>query len=327
MKICAVTVTYGNRFSHVKHLTDVLIEAGLSTIVIIDNASEQASQLKLVELAKHQAIHLIRHKQNLGTGTGFKAGIEAALRSPCDMLWLLDDDNIPQPDTLTKLKLYWEQHDRSNKNNKTALFCFRKAQFENKLLIFTNNKLNLLPPLNGFLFFHVDRVWMLIKGIFSSSNTYSSMTQQVVPLDAAWYGGLFFHRDLVNEIGLPDEKYHFYMDDLEYTQRILSQGGEVLLLPDCVINDMDTSVDFTKRKNLFYHIIFEFDSDLRAYYFVRNAAYFEHKYRLKNKLFSLFNRAILLSVLWLFSLLRSDFTRYKVMLRALKHARAGKMGK
>ena len=47
------------------------------------------------------------------------------------------------------------------------------------------------------------------------------------------YGGMFFHVDLLKEIGYPNEKYFIYSDDYEWSYKI----SNIVLVKDSIINE------------------------------------------------------------------------------------------
>jgi len=48
-RVCAVTVTYGNRFHLLKQVIDAALDEGVYKIIVVDNNSESESRKKLIE--------------------------------------------------------------------------------------------------------------------------------------------------------------------------------------------------------------------------------------------------------------------------------------
>ncbi|WP_204327509.1 hypothetical protein, partial [Stenotrophomonas maltophilia] len=55
------------------------------------------------------------------------------------------------------------------------------------------------------------------------------------------YGGLLIPRCLLDKIGLPLEDMFLYIDDIEFSYRITSGGGNIFIVPDSKILDIDQS--------------------------------------------------------------------------------------
>ncbi|MFN3315563.1 MAG: glycosyltransferase, partial [Raineya sp.] len=95
MKVCAVTVTYGNRFHLLEKLLNALQEIAVSEVVIVSNGSSQESSeaLKKYLESYNKKFYLLELPNNTGSAGGFRLGIETALKGECDFIWILDDDN------------------------------------------------------------------------------------------------------------------------------------------------------------------------------------------------------------------------------------------
>jgi GT2 family glycosyltransferase len=103
-QVVAVTATY-RRPQEVARLLAALEKSSepLHGFVVVDNASD-------VTTRNHAEKSAIPHRYedahaNLGCGGGLKLGEEIALRQFPDLthVWILDDDTVPEPDTLRQL--------------------------------------------------------------------------------------------------------------------------------------------------------------------------------------------------------------------------------
>jgi GT2 family glycosyltransferase len=65
---------------------------------------------------------------------------------------------------------------------------------------------------------------------------------------AGAYGGMFFDKKIIHNIGLPKDKMFLYFDDIEYTYRAYSKGVRLFLVPGAKITDQDFSYT---NKNFF----------------------------------------------------------------------------
>ncbi|MEM4965125.1 MAG: hypothetical protein QXT13_13345 [Pyrobaculum sp.] len=53
------------------------------------------------------------------------------------------------------------------------------------------------------------------------------------------YGGMFFHKKLIDTIGYLDERFYVYDDDIEWTYRITHKGGAIYLVLSSIVLDID----------------------------------------------------------------------------------------
>ncbi len=102
MKICTVVVTF-NRYELLKECLDALLSQTLKThILVVDNASTDGTDIKIVEdsYLKNENIIYKRLTQNSGGAGGFHIGVKYALDNQYDYVWLMDDDAEPELDAL-----------------------------------------------------------------------------------------------------------------------------------------------------------------------------------------------------------------------------------
>src|ERR1700692_2660654 len=127
MKICAVTVTYGNRAGFCIRISANILAQGVHQLIIINNGSVTESRDLLIEFARERAsVQLITLPSNTGSARGFSAGMEAFLASDCDFILMLDDDNLPSPDAVPNMIRFWREIPDKKKDENFALSAFRK---------------------------------------------------------------------------------------------------------------------------------------------------------------------------------------------------------
>ena len=101
MKVVAIVVTYGNRQHLVRQVIDRLLEMPISRIYLIDNDST-------TKYESTEKVAVIRISENYGSAGGYKTGLHWVNRTNADLIWLLDDDNVPDKDALDILLSYYE---------------------------------------------------------------------------------------------------------------------------------------------------------------------------------------------------------------------------
>jgi GT2 family glycosyltransferase len=321
-----VTVTYGDRSHYIKAMVSRLSTIGVSTIVVVDNGSTPTSASTLQELTSEQTgikIVLLRHDANLGSAEGFNTGLTYArdhLKE--DFFWLLDDDNLPQQDALQALKQAYNQL-----NTGQELVCLQSIRKPGMPSVHT---VTLLQPRNNFLGFHFPIIMNKVaERIDLKTKNQSNKEEVPVKISAAPYGGFFFSRKCFAVIGLPDPSFTLYMDDFEYTNRVVTQGGSIWLIPNSIVEDLENSHHVqTSKKPLLYHSVLDTTHEFKVYYTVRNMIYFyEKRYGVNNTLIYSLNRFILMTFVQLSALLRGKNNRLKLVRQAIKDGKEGKMGR
>jgi hypothetical protein len=82
---------------------------------------------------------------------------------------------------------------------------------------------------------------------------------------------LFIHKNLIDNIGFPNEKFYLYGDDTEWTYRITKGGGKIYLILESIIVDLEPFWGINGN-----FLIDKIQKDKRRFYYAcRNAAFFE----------------------------------------------------
>jgi GT2 family glycosyltransferase len=314
MKYYAVIVTYGDRFRYLKQVVDSLVEQGVEKIVIISNGSDKMSLIKIKKLKSElNCIHLIILDKNTGSANGFCVGIDFAHKSNADFIWLLDDDNYPKKDALNFLTEAWIDLAKEFENKKLALLSYRNDRKIYSDAINLGKPNLMLGSQNSFLGF--DFFIRLKKTLFKTTTKVLTKDQGVVAV--APYGGLFFHKDLVTEIGLPDKSYFLYGDDYEYTFRITKNNGKIVLIMKSEIKDLEKSFHLIKKGGILNTRYFNTESKDRIFYSVRNGIIFEQNF-VSNLLIYILNSFIYLTLVFVLMLLKpKQMWKFKYIIKGI----------
>lgn len=304
-RICAVIVTYGQRKKYLEQVVNCLLTSSypVSEMVIVDNDASPATKRYLDDLSrKRPFIEIVSNGRNLGSAGGFRRGIEAALTRETEYLWLLDDDNCPDNDALREIVNQLREHGDAKR---TCLVSNRPAKREFGKLVANHRNQHLNR--NSFLGFHFLRTPL---------NLLSQKVRDVLNLNRgkacspfyprllyAPYGGFFFAKELVREVGLPNSRLFLYSDDHEYTYRFTRHGCPIYLVPSSTVHDLNVSWHSVKlmrrRVSLFNATI----DEARLFYFLRNRTYFEVTNFATNKAVYFTNMVIYLFLALIMSML------------------------
>lgn len=329
MRVCCVLVTYANRSHLLLRVVEELSRQGITKIVIVDNASVEQSAVEIERLARdNKSVVVYRFPTNEGSAKGFKKGLEMACETDCDFIWILDDDNLPTSGVLQSLKRQWEQISLSgNKEEKLALLCMRADREEFKRVLGKGTSEAILPPRNSFMGFHIREIFLKLKErIMPSGKPEIALRETPLRVDAAPYGGFFFHKEMLRVNGLPDDSFVLYIDDLDFTYRITRAGGEIWLIPECIVGDIDKSFYLPESKKILYHSSLDTPKEAFAYYVVRNSVYFAARNRVTSKSVFILNKYLFILFISLAAIIRGKFKRLWLIYTAIGDGIQGRMG-
>lgn len=172
---------------------------------VIDNASTDGTEAYVHELiASDPRLHYIRLDQNSGGAGGFYHGMREILthgNPDCKYTWIMDDDAMPEPESLAEIVTAAEQIGDEN-------FSYLAS---NVLWIDGSP-----CPMNEC---HAVR-----RRSAGSSDAYTE-------IDYSSFVGCLVNNAVARQIGLPIPEFFIYMDDAEYTLR-LSATRPAYYIPD-----------------------------------------------------------------------------------------------
>lgn len=318
-KTCAVIVTYGNnRFQYLKKVLLFVQSSSIDYLTLVSNASSEIEAIETwLKQSFDKPFEVIINKENKGSAEAYADGINKAINIfEADKIWLLDDDNLPMPDALPKLEDYWKANnlEKQSETLPVALASYRTDRPLLRESIEMSEPELIIGKPNSYLGFSLG-YYMYKKALHLFKKR--KIVESGIIL-AAPYGGLYFSKILISQIGLPDSSYFLYGDDIEYTYRINQKGGQLILVLDSKINDLETSfrVEKKNRFNQYFNAV----NPSQVYYSVRNAIVFEQQ-RIKSKFQYQVNRYIYLLLIRIYTILKPEYSWVrKEMIKADKDA-------
>jgi hypothetical protein len=214
-KISVVIVNWNNwqetglclqQLSQVSH-PDMQLE-----IIVVDNGSDDCSQ---EELRKKNGIVFLPQEKNLGFAGGSNVGIRAALEGGCDFVMLLNNDTILPGGFLEPLL-------RSMENNKLVGIATPKINYatQQDIIWFAGGQ------------FHPPRIFGSMIGM-NEKDAGQWDTPRVV--DYAVGCCMLIRREVFEKIGLLDEMFFFYLEDVDFCYRAQKAGYLVYYQPQSLI--------------------------------------------------------------------------------------------
>lgn len=271
-RVVAATVTYGDRFERLcRETVDRAFAAGVAEVVVVDNGSAPASAAALQQFAaKHDGVILVRNDRNLGSARAFGSAISAALASEPDFIWLLDDDNWVQPETLRTL-LEAQSEEAHTRGDGRVVVCARRVPNALHDRVLQGVAVSAVyPPVGAFLSFDG---WTFLRRVLRIGISGTPRLRPRIPY--APYGGLLVTPDIVRAVGLPDPALVLYVDDTAWTAGIVAHDHEIALVAEAVITDAEGKWSQAHTGNSISASIRSGQQD-RLYLSTRNRAWFDH---------------------------------------------------
>lgn len=216
-------------------------------VVVIDNASSDNTTEVVESFRERIGTELVyrRLETNTGGSGGFSAGMQTAYELGSEWIWLMDDDVEVIPDGLAKMGR-WSERFRSIQGRR---YDFDGSEFYWQYRI-------------------AERMGIPIP--FAPAEFDESGFKE---MNSGCFEGMFIHRDVVQQIGLPDPRFFIYWDDQVYgwlASRITTSVivNEFVLRRTREIKQWDMGVRHMNAS-----------SDAYRYYIMRNRALIKQYYR------------------------------------------------
>lgn len=236
-RVAAVVVTYERR----ELLTEALGALAAQTappavVIVVDNASTDGTADLVRE--RFASADLVELSRNTGGAGGFAAGTARALELDADLIWLMDDDTVPEPGALAALLEARERAaERPGPGGPPVLIASR--------VVWTDGRDH---PMNT----------PRVKPGASKAELAAAAWAGCAPIRSASFVSVLVDAAAVRERGLPVADYFLWNDDFEFTTRLL-RGRTGLSCPASVVVHKTRTFGGT-----------ETDPGDRFYYEVRN---------------------------------------------------------
>lgn len=182
-------------------------------ILVVDNASDEPTTRLL---GGRTGVEVLRLTSNLGGAGGFATGVEHALDSATEWLWLMDDDCLPNEDALAAmLELACEE--APDVAGVVPAVAFSDGRITAGALRGAHDALQ--PNAAGFIGNMVE----------NGEPTYREV-------DAAPFIAPLLRAEACRAVGVPRAEFFIWGDDIEYLLRLRAGGGRLLVASRAVIH-------------------------------------------------------------------------------------------
>lgn len=186
--------------------------ANLDTVVI-DNGSGDGS-VEVIRQAFPQ-VRLIANDKNLGFAMGVNQGIGAALENGADYVCLLNNDALLEPNGITELVA--EAVSAENIGAVTAT-------------IYYEDERNRIWHIGGY-----ERRWLLEIDHIGRGEIDAGQLDAVETIDFAPMCCLLISRAVFETVGLLDEGFFVYYEDMDFARRVREAGFEMRLAHNAIV--------------------------------------------------------------------------------------------
>jgi GT2 family glycosyltransferase len=246
-RVVAVVVTF-NRLDLLQDLLTRLGEVdGLAEVIVVDNASTDGTGDWLASTGPTAAAGtevVVRGlSRNTGGAGGFHEGLRLAVERGADLVWLMDDDGLPDPDCLDLLLPYAAELD-----------------FWGPLVVDEGDAGRLVFPI---------RLPGRATVVHRLADVRAAAREGLIREVVIPFNGVLVTRELVERIGYPREEYFIWGDDHEYRLRAEKAGARIATVVGAQVRhpsvgDLGTPMAF--GRTTYNHS----PSDLKAYCMGRN---------------------------------------------------------
>lgn len=186
-------------------------------VVVVDNASIDGS---IDDVARRfDAIELIRNLKNLGFAAACNRGIRRAMDRHDEYVLLLNQDARVEPDAVTWLvDLARRQPAAAVIGAKTL--STRRSPDGTHALLYNGAWRRWLP------------LWQKIPGIGQPDRGGETRPREV---DYVWGNGMLLRTEALREVGLLDQEFFMYYEDLDLCMRIQQAGWQAWCEPRAII--------------------------------------------------------------------------------------------
>lgn len=207
MEIITVVVTFNRKKLLIECLDAILKQRQvIKRIIVIDNASTDGTDELFIDGNRFDNALIFYKKMgaNIGGAGGFYEGIKLAYSQNCDWIWIMDDDTIPDIDSLEML---CKSISKVHGNISFLASCVYGPNGE----VMNVPTISLKETVNGY------------------SDWYRYLSDSLVGISSATFVSLLINKKAVAEVGFPLQDYFIWGDDSEYTLRLTNYYGDAYL--------------------------------------------------------------------------------------------------
>lgn len=247
MSVTAFVLTRDRKALLVECLRALIPQA--DHVIVLDNQSSDGTRETLAAEGLLDAIEYVRSEANTGGAGGYRRGVELALATGSDWIWLMDDDAEPRPDALATLLATPEASDPGVVALATSV-------------VHPDGTVDVL---------HRCKHGRLITPLPTPYEGHPEV-------DCASFVGLLVRADGARVAGLPRAEFFIGYDDAEWSLRLRAQGGAIRLIPEAeMLHKIPVGGTSATRRSRFWNRLLGASYESAPW-----ASYWRDLYRVRN---------------------------------------------
>jgi GT2 family glycosyltransferase len=204
--VCCVIVNWNGWQDTVECLQSLIVQDYNNLdILVVDNASSNDSVQRIRATCPN--VQIIEAAANLGFSAGCNIGVREALKRGAEFIWLLNNDTIAPPDTLTRLIA-------AAQPNSGVIGTVLRYLHDPRLI----------QAWGGG---NVVR-WLGYVTHFTAPTRFGRNTYLT-------FASVLIRKEVFLDIGLLDERYFMYFDDSDFCFRARTAGWQLTIAPDTAV--------------------------------------------------------------------------------------------
>lgn len=232
-KVAVIVLNYNRSNDTIECINSLLnIHYDNYSILVVDNCSTDES-FKILK-KEYKQLDVIQTPENMGYTGGVNYGIKYLLKHEYHYILNINNDTIVEPDFLGKLV------EAAKKDIDIAITCGTiLCEHSREIIWYGPGKM-----VN----------WRGVA-IHINKNKKYYPSSQVMKVNFISGCLMLIRVSCLNDIGLLDERFFMYLDDIEYSNRVLKKGYSMIYVPNSII---------------YHKVLDEKESAFKVYYSVRN---------------------------------------------------------
>jgi GT2 family glycosyltransferase len=177
-------------------------------VIVVDNGSEDGSPARIRDARPD--VNLIEAGENRGFSAGNNIGVRHALAHGAEFVWLLNNDTTVETDALTVLVAEASKDPQIGIVGSAVYF----GRDSGRLQAWGGGTVG----------------WSLSTGRFDDSPTPPESVDYIMG------ASMLIRREVFETVGLLDESYFIYFEDIDFCRRAMSRGWKLAVAPESVVH-------------------------------------------------------------------------------------------
>jgi len=240
--ISASIVLYHNKFEEISSLINSIlnsVEVNISNIFLVDNSNNDS--LKKLKFIDKKVIYIFNNK-NLGYGKGHNIGLRIALKEKNKYHIVINPDIELGDTVIQKIVGFMNENPDVGQVMPKVLYPNGQVQYLCKLIP---------TPFDLFIrIFIPKKIFKKRRNIFQLKFTNYDKIMEVPYMSGCF---MFLRTKVLDDIGLFDERFFMYPEDIDLTRRI-NEKYKTIFYPKTFIYHAHAKESFKKIKLLYIHL-------------------------------------------------------------------------